>query len=244
MRALVAAGYRVIAPDQRGYSPGARPPNPGDYSIPNLVFDAVGILGALGVDRFHVVGHDWGAAVAWGLALLVPGRVESLTSISIPAPGALYKVLADHTSCQYSDSAYFDTFTAPNSEDFFLAGGGLVLRFMYSELPPDAQCEYFSALDSKPALSAAFDWYRANVSNRQLTLPIGAHVTVPTMVIWGDKDPFICEAGIDISGQFVDAPYRLEVLHGIDHWVPELAANQVNALLLEHVGSASGTRDH
>jgi pimeloyl-ACP methyl ester carboxylesterase len=237
MRALTAAGYRVIAPDQRGYSPEARPPATSDYALANLLTDALGLVDALGVNRFHVVGHDWGAAVAWGLALVAPQRVITLTSVSIPAPGALSRVLADMSSCQYQASSYFDTFVAPNSEDAFLQNDGAMLRLVYAGLSSDAQCVYVSALNHKEALHAAFNWYRANVANRQVVGAVDTHVTAPTMLIWGDQDAFICNAGVDITSQFVDGPYRLAVLQGVNHWVPELAPDQMNALLLEQLGS-------
>ena len=238
MKALADAGYRAIAPDQRGYSPGARPGATSDYSLVKLIGDALALTTALGVERFHVVGHDWGAAVAWGAALVAPDRVLSLTSVSIPAPGALSMLLSDPTSCQYQDFAYYDLFVMPSSQDLFLQNGAQALRATYAELSPDAEREYMNVLDSEDALGAAMNWYRANVMNRQVVGAVSTPVTVPTMVVWGDQDPVICKAGIDLSAQFVAAPYRLEVIQGIDHWVPERAAAQVSELLLEHLGSA------
>lgn len=240
MRALVNAGYRVIAPDQRGYSPGARPTNVQDYAIPNLVIDALGIADAFGVERFHLVAHDWGAAVAWGLAQFVPQRVRSLTSLSVPAPGALGHELDDKTSCQYQVSSYFGLFTPPNAEDKFLFLNGVGLRFLYAELQSDARCEYLSALNNKPALNAAFNWYRANTDGRKLVGTTDFPVTVPTMLLWGDRDSFFCRETVDLTAQFVNAPYRLEVLEHEGHWLPELDSDRVSSLILEHLASTRG----
>ncbi len=236
MQALAAAGYRVIAPDQRGYSAGARPTETSDYALTAMISDALGILGKLGVDRFHVVGHDWGAAVAWGLALVAPARVVTLTSVSIPAPGALATELADTSSCQYSDFAYYDLFVMPGSQDLFLQNGAQLLRATYAELSPYAEREYMNSLDSEDAMNAVMNWYRANVRNRQVVGAVTTPVTVPTMVVWGDKDDRVCRATIDLTAQYVAAPYRLEVVAGADHWVPEGAADRLSELLLEHLG--------
>jgi len=237
MQALAAAGYRAIAPDQRGYSPGARPTDTSDYALTSLIGDALGLLAALGVDRFHVVGHDWGAAVAWGLALVAPERVRSLTSVSIPAPGALSTELADPSSCQYSDFAYYEFFEMPGSQDLFLQDGAQLLRATYAELSPYAEREYMNALDSEDAMGAVMNWYRANAQGRQLVGAVTTPVTVPTMVVWGDQDDRVCRATIDLTARYVAAPYRLEVIAGADHWVPEGAAARLSEVLLEHLAS-------
>jgi len=237
MQALAAAGYHAIAPDQRGYSPGARPGSTSEYALTNMITDALGIVGALGVDRFHVVGHDWGAAVAWGLALVAPQQVITLTSVSIPAPGALTVTLADKTSCQYNDFAFYDLFVMPASQDLFLSNGAQVLRSTYAELSPYAERKYMDALDSEDAMGAAMNWYRANVQDRQVVGAVSTPVTVPTMIVWGDHDDKVCRATIDLSAPYVSAPYRLEVVAGADHWLPEGAAARLNEVLLEHFAS-------
>jgi pimeloyl-ACP methyl ester carboxylesterase len=234
MNALVKAGYRVLAPDQRGYSEGARPPATDDYAIGHLIGDVLGMVDALGVDRFHLVGHDWGAAVAWGVGIAAGTRLRTLTAISVPHPGAFNTVLSDKNSCQYNASAYFDVFTAPNSEDAFLADDASALRDTYREFPPEVVAEYLRVLSRKPALSAALNWYRANIENRKPKGAVETHVTVPTMMIWSDGDSFLCRDGADLTQNYVDAPYHLEVIEGVDHWVPELAAAKVTELLLDH----------
>jgi pimeloyl-ACP methyl ester carboxylesterase len=232
---LVKAGYRVLAPDQRGYSASARPPGTDDYAIINLIGDVMAMVDALGVDKFHVVGHDWGAGVAWGVGIVGGARLKTLTAISVPHPGAFNTALADQNGCQYNASAYFDVFTQPNSEDAFLADDASALKATYSEFPPEVSAEYLRVLNSKPALSAALNWYRANVENRMIKGSIETHVTVPTMMIWSDQDSFLCRDGADLTKNYVDAPYHLEIITGVDHWVPELGAARVTELLLKHL---------
>ena len=237
MRALAAAGFRAVAPDQRGYSPGARPPDVADYALPLLVQDVLGLADAVGAERFHVVGHDWGAAVAWAIAAAVPDRVITANPVSVPHLDAFTAVLSDPASCQPEASAYFDLFVQPDSEDGFLADDYAQLRAVYAELDADAVAEYIRVLGTKPALGAALNWYRANVGPGSFGRePLGA-VTVPTMFTWSDADQALCVDGAVLTGDYVEGPYRFEVLEGVSHWVPEVAADALSALLLDHIGS-------
>jgi pimeloyl-ACP methyl ester carboxylesterase len=238
--ALAAAGYRAVAPDQRGYSPGARPSAVDQYGVLALVEDVVGLADAIGAQRFHLVGHDWGGGVAWGVAGLAPKRVISLTSVSVPHPDAFNKELADPTSCQYAASSYFDLFTTPAAVSYFLDNDAARLRSAYPGVASSDVDVYVEALGNVPTLTAALDWYRANISNRQFTTPVLGPVTVPTLMIWGDGDPYFCRATIDATAQFVTGPYRLEVLQGTNHWVPENAADSVDALLLGYLRDSAG----
>lgn len=242
MVALARAGYRTIAPDQRGYSPGARPRAVKDYGVVDLVTDVLAIAGALGVDRFHLVGHDWGAGVAWGLAGIAPSRVRSLTSLSVPHPAPLAAQIADPQSCQHQASSYFKVFDADASDQSFLSNDAGFLRGVYLENTPDARQAYLAVLDDEPAIDAALNWYRANTSSAtgEFTIPTVGAITVPTLLVWGDKDTYFCRDTIELSKNYVSAPYELEILAGVDHWVPELAAPRVNELLLAHFRAVDG----
>ncbi len=230
--ALAQAGYRVIAPDQRGYSPGARPKAISDYAITSLVQDVVDIADAMGVDRFHLVGHDWGAAVAWGVAKLAEARVRTVSPVSVPHPDAFRLVLADTTSCQYTASSYFDLFTTPEATNSMLSGDAGFFRSLFAGLDPADVEVYIDALGNFDAMDAALNWYRANVANRQIVGPELGKITVPTMFIWSDADIALCRAGAEITGNYVEGPYRFEIIPGVSHWVPELASDKVNELLL------------
>src|SRR6478735_8595525 len=123
---LAAAGYRVVAPDQRGYAEGARPSDVDDYGILALVGDAVGFVDALGASTCHLVGHDWGGAVAWVFAVLHPDRLRTLTAVSTPHPTPFGVSIREGE--QKEMSAYMDVFRAEGAEDLFLADDGAAMR--------------------------------------------------------------------------------------------------------------------
>ena len=235
IRALAEAGFRVVAPDQRGYSAGARPADTADYALPLLVQDVLGLADAVGAERFHIVGHDWGAIVTWAVAVAAADRVITANPVSVPHPDAFARVLADPESCQVAASSYFDVFIQPDSEDGFLANDQALLRGLYSGMGEDATAEYIRVLGSKPALGAALDWYRANIGDRNLRRPATGAVTVPTMFTWSDGDTALCIDGAVLAEEYVEGPYRFEVLEGIDHWIPEMAAEKMSSLLVEHL---------
>ena len=235
MRALAEAGFRAVAPDQRGYSPGARPPRIEDYALPLLVGDVIGLADAIGAERFHIVGHDWGAAVAWGLAVAARDRVITTNPVSVPHPDAFTRVLSDPESCQVAASAYFDVFVQPDSEDAFLANDYALLRAVFAGIDAGAIAEYLRVLGSKPALGAALNWYRANVADRNLQRPPIGPVQVPTMFTWSDGDTALCIDGALLTEEYVEGPYRFEVLEGVNHWIPDLAADAMSSLLVDHL---------
>ena len=229
-----------MAPDQRGYSPGARPTEVEAYRVPLLVGDVLAIADAVGAERFHIVGHDWGAVIAWSVAVAAPDRVITANPVSVPHPDAFARVLADPESCQPEASSYFDLFVQPNSEDPFLADDAARLRQVYADVETEAVEEYVRVLGSKEALGAALNWYRANIGDRQIkNEPLGP-ATVPTMFVWSDGDRALCVDGAELTGEYVEGPYRFEVLEGVSHWVPDLAAEQLSSLLLDHIGSYAG----
>ena len=238
IRALAEAGFRAIAPDQRGYSPGARPPEVADYGISLLVRDVLALADAVGSGRFHIVGHDWGGWVAWAVAVLAPDRVITANPVSVPHPDAFARVLNDPTSAQAQASSYFDVFAQPDSEDAFLADDQMMLRRVFTGIEAEAVDEYLRVVGSKAALGAALNWYRANLDDIRQGPALGP-VEVPTMFTWSDGDPVITIEGAQLSVEYVTAPYRFEILEGVSHWIPDLAAEAMSDLLLDHLGSHS-----
>jgi pimeloyl-ACP methyl ester carboxylesterase len=234
--ALHSAGLRTLAPDQRGYSPGARPAGRSAYTLREVVDDVLALLDAAGLESAHLVGHDWGGIVAWALAARHPWRVRTLTALSVPHPAAMSQVMLH--SDQALRSSYIGFFQVPAvPERLLLAGRGAVLRRMLRQggLPDDLVEAYVTRLREPGALTAALNWYRA--------LPLGSRprvgaVRVPTLHVWGDGDAFLGRAAIEASSEFVAAPYRLEVLEGVNHWIPELAADRVGELVTAHVRTA------
>ncbi len=223
-------GFRVLAPDQRGYSPGARPSAVEDYRVPLLARDAVDLLDALGVEQAHVVGHDWGAAVAWQVATRHPSRVRSLTAVSVPHPLAFLAALQSDPD-QRERSLYMRDFAQPGYASVLLADDGLLLRTMFGELPASVDDDHMVARAREPgALDAWLRWYAAQ---RREDIEDTPASTVPTMHVWSTDDVALGRAGALATERFVSGPYRLEVLEGVSHWIPEEAADQLGALLVD-----------
>lgn len=232
LKALAAAGYRAIAPDQRGYSPGARPSELSAYGALELMGDVIAIADELGLSRFHLVGHDWGAGIGWVTARFNTDRVASLSALSVPHPDALSRALDDPESCQTRASSYFATFMADSAEERFLADDAAFLRDLYTGLPQaeiDASVEFFREAG---ALTGALNWYRANFGS---TRPVLGPVQVPVLYVWSDRDSSMCRDTAESTSDFVEGPYQFEVVAGVNHWLPELGAERVNELLLEQL---------
>lgn len=236
LTALAQAGYRAVAIDQRGYSPGARPMGIDAYAMPLLVQDVLGVADALEADRFHLVGHDWGSAVAWTVAALFPDRLRSLTTLSVPHPTAYQEALRDPESCQAEASGYISLLLADNAAATLLAANAAGLRLFWGGLDASVIEAYLSVLGTEPALEAALNWYRANLDPAAPTGDIAIPpVSVPTLFIWGDQDPAVCRDAPEATADHVSGPYRFEVLAGVGHWLPELAADEVIEALLLHL---------
>ncbi|MBO1753153.1 alpha/beta fold hydrolase [Actinotalea sp. BY-33] len=229
---LVRGGLRVLVPDQRGYSPGARPSGRRPYVLRELVEDVVALLDAAGVEEAHVVGHDWGGAVAWAVASRRSARVASLTALSTPHPAALAEAL------RYTDQArrstYILAFQVPRvPEARLLAGDGAGLRraLRSSGLDEDRTAHYVERLREPGALTAALAWYRA--------LPLGQGfgagiVHVPTVLVHGRADPFFSAWGAAATHRYVRGPYRSIGLDA-DHWLPESHPLVVADAVLSHL---------
>jgi pimeloyl-ACP methyl ester carboxylesterase len=233
--ALEAEGFRAVAPDQRGYAASNRPSDRDAYRLDALVADALAFIDATGDDAVHLVGHDWGGAVAWALAARHPERVRSLTVVSTPHPGAFRRSLLGTQLLRSGYMAFFRTPWLP--ERLMLAGDGAVLRTMLerSGLPHDAAVRYVERMREPGALTAALNWYRA-LSPSSGSSAIG-RITVPTLYVWSTRDAALGRAAAERTRDWVDGPYRFEVLEGVSHWIPETAPDRLNRLLLEHVTS-------
>lgn len=237
--ALAAAGYRVLAPDQRGYSPGARPSARRAYALPELVADVLALAGQAGADTFHLVGHDWGGAVGWALATDHPGRVRSLTVLSTPHPEALRRSLTRST--QALRSWYMAFFQLPAlPERLMLAGDGMLLQRMLARtgLRGATAETYLRRMREPGALTGALNWYRA-LPSQLLARGEPSPVTVPTLYVWSTGDTALGRQAAELTADFVSGPYRFEILEGVSHWIPEEAPGPLVTLLLDHL-AASG----
>ncbi|MFI7100544.1 alpha/beta fold hydrolase [Streptomyces sp. NPDC050161] len=236
--ALAAAGYRAVAVDQRGYSPGARPAQVTDYAVPELVADALAFADSQGAGRFHLVSHDWGGLVAWALAAAHPDRLKSLTVLATPHPVALGREAAKGTD-QYKRQDYVRLFRTPGgvAEETLLADGAAWLRAAYGGKVPTALVDANIRRLSEPgALTATLNWYRA--PEETLVVPAG-RISVPTLYMWGSEDIALGRAAAEATAEWVDGPYRFETLEGVSHWLPEEVPDRVNPAIVEHLGRYS-----
>jgi len=227
--ALVAAGKRVIAPDLRGFGESDKPPEVDDYALRHSVADMVAVLDALEVERAQVVGHDWGAAVAWGLAAFVPERVERLAVLSVGHPRAL----AEPTIEQREKSWYMLLFQFEDVAEAMLEADDW--RMLREWLRDNGDVEDYIAGFSRPgALTAALNWYRANFkpeARRRGESGFPA-VTVPTLGIWSSGDDYLTEGPMLRSGEQVEAEWRYERIEGASHWIQLDEPQRLNELLL------------
>ena len=238
--ALANAGYRAIAPSQRGYSPSARP-DPRDlsqYHIDRLMDDAMAIVAASGYGekRFHLAGHDWGGSIAWALADHYPERLASLTVLSRPHPNAFNRALQLPDGEQARRSRHHTSFLEPDAADIVLADDARWLRerLARSGVPASATERHLSVLGNKAAMEAALAWYRARGAIRG---PLGP-IRVPTLYIWGDADDTVGRVAAEGTADFIAAPYRFVELSGISHFAADQAPDRVSELMLAHL------RDH
>jgi pimeloyl-ACP methyl ester carboxylesterase len=234
---LVRAGHRTLAADQRGYSSGARPVGRRSYAMVELVADVVALLDAAGLERGHVVGHDWGGAVAWATAASAPERVASLTVLSTPHPAALARSL--WSSDQLVRSGYIGWFQMPwLPESLLLARDGALFRsaLRRSGLTPEWADRYVDRQREPGALTASLSWYRAIPLN---SLAVD-DTTVPTRYVWGSGDSALGPRAAALTADHVAAEYGFDRLEGASHWLPEMHPDLVAAAILDQVHRTAG----
>jgi pimeloyl-ACP methyl ester carboxylesterase len=236
---LTQAGLRTYAPDQLGYSPGARPGEVDAYSLQNLAQVTADLMTALDVPVGDLVGHDWGANVAWALAAWHPDRVRSLTAVSVPHPAA-YTAAYRSDPEQKERSAYIRLFwQAGKAEEVLLADDARRLRRMLtgadgeSGIPAEAIDEYVAVLSAPGALTAALNWYRAMSSGTRVD-----PVEVPTTYVWSDGDVAIGRTAAEACENYVTGGYRFVELSGVTHWIPEQAPDQLATAILDRIASS------
>ena len=218
------AGLRTYAPDQRGYSAGARPTDVASYSTDLLAGDVLGVADALGLDTFHLVGHDWGSAVAWVVAGRHPDRVRTLTAVSVPHLTAYNAALRDDPEQQQKASYISFMRQEVKAEELLLADDARRLTAIYGDdVPVALVVRYVAHLAEPGALTAALNWYRAMGAGLAET----PRTQVPTTFVWGEDDQAIGRVPAEACGDHVDADYRFVELAGIGHWIPEQAADSL-----------------
>ena len=231
--ALESAGFRAVAPDLRGRGESDKPPAVGDYALPILVQDVLSILDAVGVERAHVVGHDWGAVLAWELAIAHPERVDRLVAISVPHP-AIGRSVQQLEKFWY---IFFFQFVGIAEEALSRDGWRLFREWLRGQGDIES---YVEDLSRPGALSAGLNWYRANATPAAMVSesPPGPPVRVPTLGICGAYDIALLPDRIAASGCHVSAPWRFELFEEAGHWIPLECPDRLNRLLIEFLGES------
>ena len=226
---LADAGFRVVAPDQRGYNLSSKPPRVRDYSIGNLVADVVFIAGRLGRERFHLAGHDWGAAVAWATALLAPDRLNKLAILNVPHPTVFLRTVRSNPR-QMLRSWYMAFFQLPgipesrfSANNFEMGIRSLVASSRPGTFSTADLDEYRKAWSNPGTVTAMINWYRAFFRTR-LPLPANSKVHVPTRILWGRRDMFLLPDMAQHSLAFCDSAeltYFPQATHWLQHEEPK-----------------------
>jgi len=231
--ALVVAGFRVVAPDLRGFGDSDRPEKVDDYGIFNSVADVRGIMDSLGIERAHLVGHDYGAGLAWIMASAEPTRVDRLVVLSVGHPGAITRPL--FKQMQASWYSFFFQFEGIAESALMKDEWSLFREWLASS--PDAE-RSIVAMSEPGALTAGLSWYRANMRpeiwGAEIPYP---EVSAPTMGIWGVDDFALTEEQMTDSVQYLTGEWRYERMEGAGHWLQLQKPEEVNALLLDFLRS-------
>ena len=229
---LHAHGRPTIAPNQRGYSPGARPADVDAYAMSECVADALAILDEVDAPVVDLVGHDWGAIVGWHLAAEHPDRVRTLTALSVPHPTGFGAAIADDED-QQRRSAYVELFRQPgHAEDLLLEDNAMRITAMFTGCPPGRIEQFVAPMRDRAALTGALNWYRAITPETMKC----ARVSVPTTFIWGESDIAIGIAAARSCGAYVDGDYRFVPLIGVSHWIADEAPGALTEAILEQIG--------
>ena len=236
---LATAGFFAVAPDQRGYSAGARPARIADYRTELLVSDALGIIDRLGYHQAHIVGHDWGGQLSWLLAAHHPDQVASLTVLSRPHPQAFLQAIGNDPQ-QSERSKHHRAFQDPQSADLLLENNAQRLRQLFRDqaVPEADQNAYLEVLGNRDALDAAINWYRAPAAggaSQPLAPAETPVITQPTLYLWGEQDATVGRMAAAATSEFVTGEYRFEALPEVGHFITDQVGDLISEMLLKQL---------
>lgn len=228
---LHARGLRTYAPDQRGYSPGARPRTRWGYRGSQLKADVIALIHEIG-GPVHLVGHDWGSAVGWAVAGGAPELVSSYTAVSVPHPGAFIASMVK--SNQALKSYYMGIFQLPFLHELVLRQRAAGKQMRHAGMTAEMVESYFTGIVDYGALSGGLGWYRGLPFTRPGE--IGGKVSVPTTLVWSTNDIALGRKGAELTAKYVSGPYELEVYEGLTHWLPDEAPERLAESIARRIG--------
>lgn len=234
---LLAIGWRVAVPDQRGYGASDKPGSVGDYVLDVLADDVCALGTALGAEQFAVVGHDWGGMVAWHLAARHPGVVECLAILNAPHPASFLGYAMTHP-LQLARSAYVGLFQLPlvpeallSARGFSLLAASLTRTSKPGAFDDELLAAYLQAWEAPRAIASMLNWYRAMGMARPISTPIEA----PTLILWGCQDAAL-EVGLADEALGYCTRGKLERLDDATHWLHHEQPERVGAMLCDFLG--------
>jgi len=231
IKVLENEGYRIIAPDQRGYSKGARPSKVSDYTIDKLSQDIIDIANEFNINKFHLVGHDWGSAVGWYITSNFSDRIITWSALSVPHLDAFaYSMRND--SVQIKKSEYINYFNKPIlPEIYFKIFSYKNLKNIWRESSESEIISYLEIFKQKRALKSALNWYRANFKDGESII---GDISTPTLIIYGMNDMAIDVKSVDNSEKYLKGRYKIEKLDS-GHWLIQESFEEVSNSIIEHI---------
>ena len=232
---LVSEGYKVVAPDQRGYSSGARPSKISDYSIDKLSQDVIDIADAFQFEKFHLIGHDWGSAVGWAAVAIHSDRIISWTALSVPHLDAFLEAISTDKE-QQRKSQYIKFFKKPIlPELYFKIFGYKYLKDIWRKSSQVEIEKYLEVFKQRGALKASLNWYRENIKDENKMI---GDIDTSTLIIYGLKDMAIGEKSVDESEKYLKGDYKIEKLES-GHWLIQESFEAVSKSIINHLTNYS-----
>ncbi|MDP6684969.1 MAG: alpha/beta hydrolase [Candidatus Marinimicrobia bacterium] len=232
---MVSEGYRVVAPDQRGYNPGSLPKKKSDFLIDKLCDDIFQIADKFEFDRFHLVGHDWGSSVGWAMLTIDTKRILSWSALSVPHLKAFMDAYNSDDE-QKKKSRYVSFFKLPFLPEFYFSFNNYSNLKSLWYFSSEEQIEvYLQAFSKKRVLKSALNWYRANIGWKSSDIILKTEdVPTPTLLIWGNRDSAIGRTGVEGSEKYMKGPYTfLEMDAG--HWLIQESFEEVSDAIIDHI---------
>ena len=231
MKVLDLEGFKVIAPDQRGYSKNARPMDVSDYTIDKLSDDVLRIADAFDLDSFHLIGHDWGSAVGWYIVSINSDRILTWSALSVPHLDAFLDAIKNDKE-QQKKSRYISLFRKPFlPELYFKIFGYKYLKDIWRYSLDNEKELYLETFKQKGALKSTLNWYRANFNGSDYKV---GNIYTPTLIIYGIKDMAVGEKCVNDSKKYLLGKHRIEKLD-VGHWLIQESFDSVTESILNHI---------